>query len=166
MNVTGRGRGVFGRGVAAPVVLGLLCLAWPLAWAPVWVAVWVAPAGTAAAVAGAVAGRRWAVTLVVAVAVVACGLSRAGDLVMAAEGLFILGYLLVADVLIARLGALGAVGWLRRELPALVAGVVASALVLGALAVRLAVSPWLTMVGLIALVIAYRIAVPATRRRR
>jgi len=26
----------------------------------------------------------------------------------------ILGYLLVADVLIARLGALGAVGWLRR----------------------------------------------------
>ena len=82
------------RGVAA--ALGLLTVGWPLAWAPGW-AYPVAGAGAVAVLAGAFAAWRRGPALAVAAAVAACAFTRAGTFVLAAEGLFILCYLLAAD---------------------------------------------------------------------
>ena len=73
-------------------------MAWPLAWAPGWAyPVAGAGAGAVAVLAGALAPRRPGPVLAVATAVAACAFSRAGTLALAAEGLFILCYLLAAD---------------------------------------------------------------------
>ena len=80
----------------ATVVLGLLTVAWPAAWAPPWT---YPVAGLGALAALAAAGLRWrrGPLLAVAAAVVTCAFSTAGAAVLAAEGLFILAYLLAAD---------------------------------------------------------------------
>ena len=102
------------------MALGLLTVAWPLAWAPAWS---FAIAGVAAAVVVAAAVLHWrpGPALAVAAAVVSCAFSAAGVAVLAAEGLFILGYLLAVD---APAGLVAPGRWLRRQAPLLVAGLI------------------------------------------
>jgi hypothetical protein len=148
--------------LSGAAAVGLLTVAWPLAWAPGW-AYAVAGAGAAAVLAGALA--RWppGPGLGVAAAIVACAFSRAGTLVLAAEGLFILGYLLAAD---APAGLARPGPWLRRQLRLCAAGLIAASAVLAAFALRPAPSAWLTAVGLAAAAGAYLIALPSGRASR
>lgn len=142
-------------------MLGLLSVAWPLAWAPGW-AYPVAIAGAVAVLAGAFARWRRGPVLAVAAAILACAFSRAGTLVLAAEGLFILAYLLAADAPagLARPGA-----WLRQQAPGGIAGLIASGAVLAALSLHQVSSAVLTGAGLAAAAGAYLIALPLGRRQ-
>lgn len=144
------------------VTLGLLTLAWPLAWAPPW-AYATAVAGAAAVLAAALAGWTRGPVLAVAAAVAACAFSRAGTAVLAAEGLFILGYLLAAD---APAGLTRPGSWLRQQAFGGVAGLIASGAVLAALAVHQVSSVWLTAAGLAAAAGAYLVALPLSRALR
>jgi hypothetical protein len=144
------------------LALGLLILAWPLAWAPPW-AYASAVAGAAAVLAAALAGWRRGPVLAVAAAVAACAFSRAGTAVLAAEGLFILGYLLAAD---APAGLTRPGSWLRQQAFGGVAGLIASGAVLAALAVHQVSSVWLTAAGLAAAAGAYLVALPLSRAAR
>jgi hypothetical protein len=139
--------------------LGLLALAWPLAWASAW-AYAVAVLGAAAVLAGAFAGWRRGPVLAAAAAILACVFSRAGTAVLAAEGVFILCYLLVAD---APAGLTRTGSWLRQQAPGAVAGLIASGAVLAALALHQERSAALTVVGLTAAAGAYLIALPSGR---
>ena len=146
----------------AIAVLGLLTVAWPAVWAPPWT---YPVAGLGALAALAAAGLRWppwrrGPVLAVAAAVVTCAFSTAGAAVLAAEGLFILAYLLAAD---APPGLARPVPWLRRQAPLLLAGLIAAGAVLAMDAVHLAASAWITVAGLAAAVAAYLIALPARR---
>jgi hypothetical protein len=158
-------------GVSA--ALGLLTVAWPLAWAPAW-AYAVAVAGAAAVLAGAPAGwehgpapagalagwRRHGPALAVAAAIAAAAFSRAGTPVLAAEGLFILAYLITAD---APPGLSRPADWLRHQVRLGVAGLIASGAVLAALALHRPSAAWLALAGLSAAVAAYLIALPRRR---
>ena len=143
-------------------VLGLLTVAWPAAWAPPWT---YPVAGLGALAALAAAGLRWprwrrGPVLAVAAAVITCTFSTAGAAVLAAEGLFILAYLLAAD---APSGLARPVPWLRRQAPLLLAGLIAAGAVLAMDAVHLAALAWITVAGLAAAVAAYLVALPARR---
>ena len=142
--------------------LGLLVLAWPLAWAPPW-AYATAVAGAAAVLAAAFARWTRGPVLAVAAAVAACAFSRAGTAVLAAEGLFILGYLLAAD---APAGLTRPGSWLRQQAFGGVAGLIASGAVLAALALHQVSSVWLTAAGLAAAAGAYLVALPTARNLR
>jgi hypothetical protein len=108
-------------------------------------------------------------TLVAAVAIVECAVSRLGATPLTGEGLLLLGYLLLLDGPAgdARTGrpAGAARRWLRSRTPAVLAGVAASGLVLAALAAAPSASPWIVLGGLAAAVAAYLIAAPRHRRR-
>ena len=78
----------------------------------------------------------------VAAAIVSCAFSNAGVAVLAAEGVFILGYLLAAG---APPGLTVPGRWLRRQAVLLVAGLIATGAVLAAYAVRPADSVWLAL---------------------
>jgi hypothetical protein len=144
---------------AAP---GLLTLAWPLAWAPGW-AYAVASAVAVAVLAGAFARWPRGQVLAVAGAILFCAFSRAGIAVLAAEGLFILGYLLAAD---APAGLTRAGRWIRGQMVPGAAGLIASGAVLAALALHQASSAWLTAAGLAAAAGAYLVALPLRRASR
>jgi len=147
------------------VALGLLTVAWPLAWAPGWAYV-VAVAGATAVLGAALAGWRHGPVLAVAAAIASSAFSRAGTAVLAAEGLFILGYLIAAHAPPGRSGGLpGArpARWLRQQARLVVAGLVGSGAVLAALALHQASGAWLTVAGLAAAVAAYLIALPRSR---
>jgi hypothetical protein len=141
----------------ATVALGLLTVAWPVAWAPPWTYPLAGLGGLAV-----LAAARWrrGPALAVTAAIISCAASAAGIAVLAAEGLFILGYLLVAG-LPAGLPRPGR--WLRGQLPLLVAGLIAAGAVLAAFAVQQASTAWLTVAGLAAAVAAYLIALPVLR---
>jgi hypothetical protein len=138
--------------------LGLLIIAWPLAWAPAW-AFAVGAIGAAAVLAAAFRRWRQGPAIAVTVAIASAAFSRAGTAALAAEGLFILGYLLTADAPLVRPGQ-----WLKSQLRLCVAGVIASGAVLAALALHPASSPWLAVVGLVAAVAAYLTALPSARQ--
>lgn len=144
---------------AVGVLLGLLTLAWPLAWAPAWTYA-AASLGAVAALAAAGAGGRRGPALAVAAAVLCCAVSDAGAAVLAAEGLFILGYLLAADVP----PVTAPDRWLRPQAVLLVAGLIAGGAALAAGAVHPADSAWITFAGLAATIAAYLIALPFLRR--
>jgi hypothetical protein len=145
---------------AMPAALGLLTVAWPLAWAPAWTYA-VASLGAVAVAAAALSRWRRGPALAAAAAIVCCAFATAGAAVLAAEGLFILSYLLAAD---APPGLAGPARWLRRQAVFLVAALVADGAVLVAYAVHPAASAWLALVGLVAAVAAYLIALPSWRR--
>ena len=150
------------------MALGLLMVAWPLAWAPAW-SFTIAAAAAAVVVAAAVLHWRPGPALAVAAAVVSCAFSAAGVAVLAAEGLFILGYLLAADAPpgLAPPPGLAAPGrWLRRQAPLLVAGLITAGAALAAYAVRPPASAWLALAGLAAAVAAYLAALPSWRPGR
>jgi hypothetical protein len=151
------------RAVAAG--LGMLVVAWPLAWAPTWA--YVTAGLGAVAVLGAAftrAGRHpgWP-AIAVAAAVASCAFSRAGTAVLAAEGLFILAYLLAAD---APAGLIRPGRWFRLQAWLGLAGLIAAGAVLAALTLHRADSAWLTVAGLAAAVAAYLIALPTGRKGR
>ena len=150
-------------GDAMAAALGMLVLAWPLAWAPAWA--FVAAGAGAVAVLGAAftRGERrlgWP-AIAVAAAVATCAASRAGTAALAAEGLFILAYLLAAGAP-ARLTQPGR--WLRLQAFPVIGGLIGTGAVLAALTLHRTDSAWLTVVGLAAAVAAYLIALPAARR--
>ena len=141
------------------LALGLLAVAWPLAWAPAWVYV-LAAVGVVTVPAVVFLRWRQGPAIAVTAAIASAAFSRAGTAALAAEGLFILGYLLAADAPLVRPGQ-----WLKSQLRLCVAGVIASGAVLAALAQHPASSPWLAVVGLAAAVAAYLIVLPSPRRR-
>jgi hypothetical protein len=153
---------------AVAAALGMLVLAWPLAWAPAWAFV-VAGAGAVAVLGAAFTpgerGERrpgWPAIAVLA-AVVSCAYSRAGTAALAAEGVFILAYLLAADApaALVRPG-----GWLRRQAFLVIGGLIGTGAVLAALTLHRTASAWLTVAGLAAAVAAYLVALPSARRAR
>jgi hypothetical protein len=141
------------------VALGLVALAWPVAWAPGW-AYAVVSAGALAVLAAAFARWRPGPVLAVTVAILTCAFSRAGTLVLAPEGLFILCYLLAAN---APAGLTRPGSWLRQQIFAGVAGLIAGGAVLAALTLHQVSSAWLTAAGLAAAAVAYLIALPWRR---
>jgi hypothetical protein len=147
---------------STPAALGLVTVFWPLAWAPGWTYA-VASAGAAAVLAGAFARWRQGPDLAVAAAILTCAFSRAGSGVLAAEGLFILAYLLAAD---APRGLTRPGRWVRYQAFSGIAGLIASGAVLAALALHQVSSVWLTAAGLAAAAGAYLIALPSARARR
>jgi hypothetical protein len=157
--------GILARGPAGALarlpagVLALLTVAFPLPWAPAWTYP-LAAAGVLAALAAAVLRWRPGPALAVAAAIISSAFSGAGPLILAAEGLFILAYLLLAD---APPALPGPGQWLRRQLPLAVAGLVAAAAALAAFAIRPSASRWLTLAGIAAAVAAYLIALPSLR---
>ena len=84
---------------------------------------------------------------------------RPGLAVLAAEGLLILGYLLLVDAPHAMTAAV-TVRWLRLQLPAAIWGTLAAATVLVVLAVPVPVSAWLLVAGAAAAVAAALLALP------
>jgi hypothetical protein len=157
------------RGVS--VALGLLAVAWPLAWAPAG-AYAVAVAGALAVLGAAVTNWRSGPALAAAAAIVVSALSRAGTVVLAAEGLFILCYLLAADAPRGLSQSASGAGpgasawwgqWLRSQVRLGVAGLIGSGAVVAALALHQASAAWLTVAGLVAAVAAYLIALPRSR---
>jgi len=153
----------------ATVALGLLVIAWPLAWAPAWTYALAALGGLAVLAAArwrrrpvrpANPGNPISPALAVTAAIISCAVSSAGVAVLAAEGLFILGYLLLADL---PAGLPGPGRWLRGQLPLLVAGLITGGAVLAAFAVHQASTAWLTAAGLAAAAVAYLIALPSRR---
>jgi hypothetical protein len=150
---------------AIPAALGMLVVGWPLAWAPAWA--YVAAGAGAVAVLGAALtrgerGRGWP-AIAVAAAVVSCAFTRAGTAVLAAEGLFILAYLLAAD---APAGLTRPGRWFRLQAWLAIPGLIATGAVIAALALHRADSAWLTVAGLAAAVAAYLVALPARAPRR
>jgi hypothetical protein len=136
------------------VALALLTVAVPLPWAPAWTYP-LAAAGAAAAL------LRWREPPVLAV-IITSAFSDAGPPVLAAEGLLILAYLLLAD---APPALAHPARWLRHQLPLLAAGLVAAAAAAAALAVHQASSLWITLAGIAAAVAAYLLALPSLRKR-
>jgi hypothetical protein len=143
----------------ASLALGLLTVAWPLAWAPAW-AYPVAIAGAVAALAAAFTGWRHGPALAVAAAIAAAAFTRAGAPVLAAEGVFILAYLIIAE---APPGLGRPAKWLRHQIRLGVAGLIATGAVLAALALHQPNAAWLSLAGLTAAVAAYLIALPRRR---
>jgi hypothetical protein len=113
----------------------------------------------AASVAGPTARWRVVATLAAGAAVAEATLGRPGLVVLAGEGLLILGYLLLVDAPQAMTGRV-TVRWLRLRLPAAVWGALVSATVLVVLAVPVPVSVWLLLAGAAAAVAAAVIALP------
>jgi hypothetical protein len=157
------------RGVS--VALGLLTVAWPLAWAPAG-AYAVAVAGALVVLGAAATNWRSGPALAAAAAIVVSALSRAGTGVLAAEGLFILGYLIAADAPQGLDQSASGAGsgspaswgsWLRSQARVGLAGLIGSGAVLAALALHQANAAWLTVIGLVAAVAAYLIALPRSR---
>jgi hypothetical protein len=138
------------------LALGLVTVAWPLAWSPAWTYL-VAGLGAAAVVAAVFLSWRPGPVLAVAAAVVSCAAADAPVAVLAVEGLVILGYLLLIDAP-PQLGP-----WARGQVPLVVAGALAGAVVLAAFAVRPSGSAWLALAGLAAAVAAYLVALFARR---
>lgn len=144
------------------VVLGLLMATWPLAWASAWSFVLVGVAASAV-LAAAILRWRQGSGLAAAAAIVSCAFPGAAVAALAAEGLFILGYLLAAD---APAGVARPGRWLRCQVPLLLAGLIATGAVVAAYAVQPSVSAWLALAGLAAAVVAYLAALPSWRRGR
>jgi hypothetical protein len=157
---------------AAALALGLLVAAWPAAWAlwTSWEPAWAWAGAVIGAVAAGVAAAGWwrpAATVTVAAAAGQCAAGRLPAAALAAEGLFVLGYLILASApggMDRRL----ALRWLRRQAPSGIAGLVAAGAVLAVLApraLRPPASPWFVLAGLAAAVAAYFAALPLRPRR-
>jgi hypothetical protein len=123
------------------------------------------PAGRGLTRAGrdAAEGARAAAGTVAAIAVIAeCAVSRLGTAAMAAEGLLLLGFLLLLGRPAGLAGG-AARAWLRLRMPAALAAVAATGIVLAALAAAPGSSPWLALAGLAAAAAAYLVAAPRDR---
>jgi hypothetical protein len=117
----------------------------------------------AASLASPLARRRETGTLAAVTAVAQAAFGRPGTATLAAEGLLILGYLLLTDAPGAMPGRV-ALRWLRLQVPAAAWAALACAAVLLVLAVPVPVSAWLVAAGAGAAVAATVIALPRRSR--
>ena len=119
-------------------------------------------------VAGSLASplARWPgiATLAAVVAVTGSALGHPGTAALAAEGLLILGYLLLTDAPVAMPGRV-ALRWMRLQAPAAIWAALASAAILLVLGIRVPVSAWLVVAGAGAAVAATLIALPWQSRQ-
>jgi hypothetical protein len=118
----------------------------------------------AASLARPLARWPWIGTLAAVAAVAVSALGHPGTALLAAEGLLILGYLLLADAPAAMRRRVAA-RWLRLQAPAAAWAVLASAAVLAGLTVRVRTSVWLVVAGVGAAVAATLIALPRRPRQ-
>jgi hypothetical protein len=118
----------------------------------------------AAGLAGPLAWRPPSSTLAAVAAVAGSALGHSGTAVLTAEGLLILGYLLLTDAP-AAMPARVAARWLRLQAPAAAWAALASAVVLLVLAVPVPVSAWLVVAGAGAAVAAALVALPRQPRQ-
>ena len=118
----------------------------------------------AASLARPLARWRGTATLAAVAAIAGSALGHPGTGLLAAEGLLILGYLLLTDAPAAMPGRVAA-RWLRLQVPAAAwAALVSAAVVLG-LSVQVGVSAWLVVAGAMAAVAATVIALPWRSRQ-
>jgi hypothetical protein len=103
-------------------------------------------------------------TLAAVAGVAGSAFGRPGTAALAAEGLLVLGYLLLTDAP-AAMPARVAVRWLRLQLPAVAWAALASAAVLLVLGIRVPVSAGLVVAGAAAAVAATVIALPRRSRQ-
>jgi hypothetical protein len=103
-------------------------------------------------------------TLAAVAAVAASALGHPGTAALTAEGLLILGYLLLTDAP-AAMPARVAARWLRLQAPAAIWAALTSAAVLLVLAITVPVSAWLVVAGAGAAVAATVIALPRQSRQ-
>ncbi|HEY2575026.1 MAG TPA: hypothetical protein VGI74_01840 [Streptosporangiaceae bacterium] len=164
---------------AAVLLTGLLLLAVPVPAEPVWASL-IGAAGLTAAfvphltalIRRMVTSRRpalsrrfrpaeWAGpgTFIAAAAIAECAVSRLNAAALAAEGLLLLGYLLLLDTPTGVRWSATA-RWLRSRIRAVLAGVTATGLVLAGLAAAPSVAPWILLAGLAAAITAYLVAIP------
>jgi hypothetical protein len=165
--VTGRDRTTRGLAVAvATACLGAAMIVLPALALPArgQVLTVAGLALVAASLAGPLGRWNGFGTLAAAAAVVGSVLGRPGTAALAAEGLLILGYLLLTDAP-AAMPARVAARWLLRQLPAVAWAVLASAAVLLVLGIRVPVSAWLVAAGAGAAVAATVIALPRRSRQ-
>jgi hypothetical protein len=118
----------------------------------------------AASLASPLARWRGIATLAAVAAVAGSALGHPGTASLAAEGLLILGYLLLTDAPAAMPGRV-ALRWLRLQAPAAAWAVLASVAVLLGLSVQVRVSAWLVVIGAGAAVAATVIALPRRSRQ-
>jgi hypothetical protein len=101
----------------------------------------------------------WIGTRAAASAVMQSVLWRPGSAILALDGLLILGYLILLD----RPGNTDRSvrwQWLRLQIPFVVAGLLATSVILAALGAPLATSAWLALAALAGAVTAYLVALP------
>jgi hypothetical protein len=103
-------------------------------------------------------------TLAAVAAVAGSALGHPGTATLAAEGLLVLGYLLLTDAPAAMPGRV-AVRWLRLQAPAAIWAALASAAVLLVLGIPVPASAWLVVAGAGAAVTATVIALPRQSRK-
>jgi hypothetical protein len=147
------------RAAAGGLGTGMILLPAPGLRGRAWALVAVGLVLVAASVAGPAARWRVVATLAAGAAVAEATLGRPGLVVLAGEGLLILGYLMLVDAPQAMTGRV-TVRWLRLQWPAAVWGTLVSATVLVVLAVPVPVSVWLLLAGAGAAVAAAVIALP------
>jgi hypothetical protein len=146
---------------AAAALTGAAMLGMAALAAPLPALMLTAAAALALACSLAPRTRNWTpvATLTASAAVVECAIWPPGSAALAAEGLLVLGYLVLVDAP----GSTAAL-WLRGQARYGVAGVAAAGVVLAALAVPPTVSPWVVLAGLAAVSAAYLVAVPRRQR--
>jgi hypothetical protein len=163
----------------AIALAGLLLVAVPVPAEPVWAYV-IGAAGLAATLTAPVTAlaRRWVTawrpalgrwfpparwrgpgTLTATAAIAECAVSGLNAAALAAEGLLLLGYLLLLDAP-TRARWTATAQWLRSRLRVALAGVMATGLVLAGLAAAPSVASWILLAGLAAAIVAYLAAVP------
>ncbi|HEY1919506.1 MAG TPA: hypothetical protein VGH27_28380 [Streptosporangiaceae bacterium] len=147
---------------AGAVAAGLVLVVAPALAAPGWI--WLVALGGAIAAVASVQ-RRWTGlgTLAAAAAIIECAAAHLSTIGLAGEGLLLLAFLLLAGTP-AALAPEAAGRWLRLQVPAALAGVAGTVVVLAALAAKPVASIWLVAVGLVAAVAAYYIALPRRPR--
>jgi len=118
----------------------------------------------AASLARPLARWRGTATLAAVAAIAGSALGHPGTGLLAAEGLLILGYLLLTDAPAAMPGRVAA-RWLRLQVPAAAWAALASAAVVLGLSVRVEVSAWLVVAGAAAAVAATVLALPWRSRQ-
>jgi hypothetical protein len=101
----------------------------------------------------------WIGTAAAVTAAVVAVIGHPGAVLLAAEGLIILGYVILLDWPRPAERAL-AWRWLRLQAPAGLAGLIATGAVLASLAVSAPASPWIVLTGLACAVAAYLVAIP------
>jgi hypothetical protein len=145
----------------AMALIGRVLVGIPLHADPAWVAL-AADIGLVAALLTALMPWGWAggpAAVTAMAAIVESAASKLSLTAMAGEGVLLLCYLLLLDAP-ARLSRSDAGPWLRRLTPRALAGLIAAGVLLAALSVSPAASPWIALAGLAAAVAAYLIVLP------
>jgi hypothetical protein len=159
------GLGLATRLAAAVPGAGMVALAATGAPGPAQVLTGAGALLVTASIAGPLRGWPGSGALAGTAAVAECALARLTSLGLAAEGLLILGYLLLLDAPDGpQRGSL--LRWLRQQAPAAGWAVLACAVILVVLTVPVPVSAWLVAAGAAAVVAAAAVALPRRPGRR